>query len=454
MAIAQFFTTSPVAQELITSLVRNTTPRHFLEPSAGAGHLLEAIEKTVTENRGTAWELDGTIPKIPTRTAIECGDFFKNSSGKENSFDLIVSNPPYARWKQLPEEHREHAQFFKKAYGFTDNVNLYHLFVAQCIKLLAPNGELIVIAPKEWVHTSAAAPLRHTISIEGAITDFIDCGEVRLFSNAALPTLAIFRFVKGLKQGSVRFSVLKPSVEKPELSTSFKSIEFKSGNLALISFANPGTQETFILSDIFEVKVGFTTGANSVYDVTRHSQRDSFISEGTAQWRITTKGESLYLDVDSFLCYQEIPPVTQAHFDLHRETLQNRKGRPISQDNWWKYGARRNERCMLSKAPRFYVLERTRQHKIFFSQKENLLYHGGVSGIFLRAEYLRLVGTEDLQPIINHLNSPKYREILRERGFLTGDRVVLNPKSTASLEIPVSLLPVKAQEAFRAHTIP
>lgn len=69
---------------------------------------------------------------------ITVDDFIEPESQKENSYDLIVANPPYA--KILPNGKRA-----------SKNHNLIKLFIQKALDRLKPKGYLMFITPDNWM---------------------------------------------------------------------------------------------------------------------------------------------------------------------------------------------------------------------------------------------------------------------------------------------------------------
>ena len=93
----QFFTTNDTVQKVLTGLLLNTG--ELLEPSAGEGHLVSAVEETGKFNI-TAWELDDSLNKN-CETMISYGNFFSYADKHVEHFDSILSNPLLLLIKKL-----------------------------------------------------------------------------------------------------------------------------------------------------------------------------------------------------------------------------------------------------------------------------------------------------------------------------------------------------------------
>lgn len=94
----QFFTTSTVVQDVMMSLLTHANTAKCLEPSAGAGNLVSALEHAGYRNID-AIELDNSIKQI-CATNITYDSFFHYMASKKDTYDIIFGNPPYVAWKK------------------------------------------------------------------------------------------------------------------------------------------------------------------------------------------------------------------------------------------------------------------------------------------------------------------------------------------------------------------
>jgi len=118
------------------------------------------------------------------------GDFL--SYEFENSFGLIVGNPPYVHFSNLPKHLAKSVKEITK----TGEGDIYYAFILRAISLLKDGGELIYIVPYHFFHNTHAKYLRQTILASGKLQLIIDLDEARLFRGES-PETIIFKFKKG-----------------------------------------------------------------------------------------------------------------------------------------------------------------------------------------------------------------------------------------------------------------
>lgn len=134
--LQQFFTPAAVADLLVrlTKLRTGSTGTTVLEPSAGVGHILDAIYRLDPTYPApvTAFEIDGehvsALRRIVWLKSLAQVDFLKVLPASELLFDRIIMNPPFA--KHADVEHVLHAWKFLAPGGRLVAVMSYHVTFA------------------------------------------------------------------------------------------------------------------------------------------------------------------------------------------------------------------------------------------------------------------------------------------------------------------------------------
>ena len=423
----QFFTTSQMVQTVMLDLLE---PKRgtVLEPSAGAGHLVKALEECSSEFQIDAVELDESIQSVCS-TPIVNEDFFVFADQAKKKYDHIFGNPPYVSWKNMEDSSKASTSDVKKRYS--DKSNLYHLFIDRSIDLLAEDGQMVLIVPKEWLYTSSAAPLRNKILDEGRITHIVDCGEEKLFSDADVPALLIFRFLKTSKttkdDSKVQFAENLKAAHQGTWDT--RVLVNKNSRWLLLheELANK-VSSWGVLGDVVSVKVGIVSGLDKVFRV----ENPEDFEPSTVRKYITTKGIEHFIDVNHFDQWDMIPPRTAAYLLSHKPALIGRRISPFHENNWWKYGAIRNKSAMDSTSQRIYAFCKTRSVTPFFKMDEDNYYGGGLLGIFAKNENV------DMDKTLEILNSKDFREVMEAMFLATGNKVSLQPATLEDAPFPIA----------------
>lgn len=126
----QFFETPPTLADKMVSLANVSTEHLILEPSAGQGAIVKAINKVLPDKIVLCVELmeiNRTIlEKLPTANVCD-NDFLNIQSAVllRTKFDRIIANPP-----------------------FSNNSDIKHIY--QMYKYLKVGGRLVTVASKHW----------------------------------------------------------------------------------------------------------------------------------------------------------------------------------------------------------------------------------------------------------------------------------------------------------------
>jgi adenine-specific DNA-methyltransferase len=190
-SLGQYFTPKIVA-DFMGKLIKKDSSSRVLDPCAGKGVFLEVLWERGFKNID-AYEIDSSLPnKSPVE--IKYCDFL--SSDKHEQFDVIIGNPPYVRWKNLPKEvrgkFRADPYWLDKINGLSD---LLHAFIYLCVDKLKEDGELIFITPFFWTETLHASGLRRYMSSQGDLEVLITFNEMRIFKEVS-SSVIIFKYVK------------------------------------------------------------------------------------------------------------------------------------------------------------------------------------------------------------------------------------------------------------------
>jgi adenine-specific DNA-methyltransferase len=297
--LGQVFTPKAIVDQMLS--LRHNKGR-TLEPSAGNGAFSSRIRNCV------AIEID---PRVAQRGSIQ-GDFFAYPLSE--TFDTIIGNPPYVRYQDIKAETKK----LLDCGLFDGRSNLYLFFIEKAVRHLRPGGELIFIVPRDFIKLTAARHLNEFLYAEGTITDFIETGDTRIFSDA-VPNCAIFRFERGCTNRRMADGRI------------FSLIDGQLMFLADEIFKHPRGNAEFVCSETID----------------------------TGQTRRMFFG------------------VKNAYLTKHKDKLLARRIRRFDETNWWQWGRIHH----VSSAPRIYVNQKTRRAQPYFLHPCNN-YDGSILAIF------------------------------------------------------------------------
>lgn len=155
--LGQVFTPIEIAQ-FMSDLVSNSQAKTVLDPAVGQGIFIDCLEKAKYQNMNyTCYDIDKEVIKefrknisAPVNLFIE--DYL--SSFCENKFDIIICNPPYNKFQQIPNRNKYIANFrewFNIEMSSYSNLCVY--FLIKSLHELTENGKCVYIIPYEFFNT-------------------------------------------------------------------------------------------------------------------------------------------------------------------------------------------------------------------------------------------------------------------------------------------------------------
>lgn len=193
-SLGQYFTPDNIVRFMV-DLISHDNYASVLEPSAGTGNFLKILDEKKFQNVD-AYEIDDTLEnnsKIP----IKYKDFL--SDNKSKKYDVIIGNPPYTRWKNIPKNTQDELlQNQDLRYRLNGLMDILHAFLLKSLDSLKDNGELIFITPTFWTETLHTSGIRKQMMIEGSLESVILLDETKIFDNVS-SNIMIFKFIKTKK---------------------------------------------------------------------------------------------------------------------------------------------------------------------------------------------------------------------------------------------------------------
>ena len=350
----QYFTKNEILQEFVRRLILNK-PIKILEPSMGRGDLIKYIQSITPNIQFDLYEIDETIDFLPEiqKEQIHFGDFLQQEIN--NKYKTIIGNPPYVK---------------------TKTGNLYIDFIDRCYELLEDKGELIFIVPSDFIKLTSSGKVINKMMENGTFTHIIHPNRENLFDNASIDII-VFRYCK---DNTLPKKILVNNEEKFLVNTN-----------GILTFTEQENTNTQTLSEYFNVYVGMVTGRESVYKneefgnitlLNKKDQRDKYIFID----KFPTKNEKLNI-----------------YMLTNKNTLINRKIKKFTEDDWFKWGAPRNQKNIENNIGKecIYVSNLTRNKEVAFIGKVE--YFGGSLLMMVPKKKI------NLKKIVEYLNSEKFK---------------------------------------------
>ena len=350
----QYFTKNKILQEFVRRLILNK-PNKILEPSMGRGDLIKYIHSITPNIEFDLYEIDETIDFLPEiqKEQIHFGDFLQQEIN--NKYKTIIGNPPYVK---------------------TRTGNLYIDFIDRCYELLEDKGELIFIVPSDFIKLTSSGKVINKMIENGTFTHIIHPNKENLFDNASIDII-VFRYCK---DNTLSNKIVVNNEEKFLVNTN-----------GILTFTEQENINMKTLSEYFNVYVGMLTGRESVYkneefgNITLLNKKDQ---------------RDKYIFLDKFPSNNE---QLNIYMLTNKNTLINRKIKKFTENDWFKWGAPRNQKNIENNMGKecIYVSNLTRSKEVAFVGKVE--YFGGSLLMMIPKKKI------DLKKIVEYLNSEKFK---------------------------------------------
>lgn len=317
-ALGAYYTDSQVADFLVWWALRDSKDR-VLDPSFGGGVFLRSAAKRLRQLEGAGGkqvfgvEIDPYVHdeiSALLRREFRLGhsnllrsDFFDVSPEAWPKFDVVIGNPPFIRYHRFTGESRKNALSRAAEVG----VSLSQLcsswlpFLIHSIRFLATGGRLAMVIPFELCHARYARPALRYLAESFSTVTFLTFRK-KLFPDLSEDTLLLLADGRRTGPPTARFCVR-------DIAHSGKLADFESRNRFSIqgirdldtgSIVNGqerliesyiaeearalyrelrSDQSTMALGQLADVGIGYVTGANNFFHLSKTSAREWQIPE-------------------------------------------------------------------------------------------------------------------------------------------------------------------------------
>ncbi|MFY9079198.1 N-6 DNA methylase [Aliarcobacter cryaerophilus] len=123
---------------------------------------------------------------------IVCANSLLEMPFSENSFDVVIGNPPYVRVQGLKSNYENEAKLYEEKFvSATGNYDLYVLFMEQSFKMLNKTGKLSYILPHKFLISDFGSGIRRFLSENKAVESLLHFGSEMVFEDASTYTCII-----------------------------------------------------------------------------------------------------------------------------------------------------------------------------------------------------------------------------------------------------------------------
>ncbi|OCL96076.1 Eco57I restriction-modification methylase domain-containing protein [Aliarcobacter thereius] len=195
---------------------------------------------------------------------IVCANSLLEMPFSENSFDIVIGNPPYVRQEAIKEQKEALSKIYKVANGTAD---LYVYFYELALNMLKPNGLKGFICSNKFFRAKYGENLREYILQNTTIFQIADFNGVKIFEDATVDS-AITIFQKTKSDNNSTFKVVDVDL--------INSYDMKQSDLTKTSFSFSNPKELAIKQKIekigiplkeWDIKInyGIKTGFNEAF---------------------------------------------------------------------------------------------------------------------------------------------------------------------------------------------
>ena len=308
-----YYTPSAIA-DVLAEWVARVNPTRILEPSAGDGAFIQALAPKLAQSaRITSIELSGEDAVLAEgrgdhRIDVFCGDFFSwyESNTPDQYFDAVIGNPPFIRFQDFPERHREVSFELMREIGLNPNrlTNAWLPFVAVGTRALREGGLLAMVLPAELLQVGYAAELRKFLAGEFSELKIVTFREI-VFPKIQQETIIVLGVKGRCRNAEVSFIELDDTcaltVERLHKNSDHvnelhhdkeKWLQYYLSNTELGLVREIEESGTFRpLGEYADVDVGIVTGRNQFFVLSE----DQVERMELGQWTIPLVGRSFQI---------------------------------------------------------------------------------------------------------------------------------------------------------------
>jgi adenine-specific DNA methylase len=293
--LGAYYTDRVVADFLVSWAVKSPESR-VLDPSCGDGVFILSAHRRIETLGGkpsqsvygidiqtdTISELGHT--NIPVQNIIT-SDFFKVEPSVVEPMDAIVGNPPFIRYQRFNGETRKNALKICRQVGVVlpELTSSWAPFLIHATRFLRPGGRMAMVIPAEINHAFYAQPLVRYLLQKFGVIDIIAFRK-QIFSKLSQDAYCLLadNYGQECQQFSLLITDSALSLTELDLSNGIRmDIQaIREGRHRLSVYILPEAarrlylqlvQENFTyrLGDIADVGVGYVTGANEYFHLSR-----------------------------------------------------------------------------------------------------------------------------------------------------------------------------------------
>jgi adenine-specific DNA-methyltransferase len=251
--LGQYFTPYSVARFMAEWISQSPNLNHVLDPAVGLGVFFRALIEVNPNFSGKlcGYDIDNlTLDKLTIlfdrHTKINTQFLNQNFLYAENNtlYDGILCNPPYIRYKSIPERDKLIKKFEQESTVSISRLsNIYSFFIIRCALSLAPQGRAAILVPTDFLYSDFGIPLKEFLLERMLLKHIIQFDPNNgLFENS-VTTSCILLLQNNDASQSVSFFSMRDISDLGKLSKDFDNLKNSTVPLSIITPTSISPQE-------------------------------------------------------------------------------------------------------------------------------------------------------------------------------------------------------------------
>jgi len=243
--LGQFFTPYTVARFMAEWVNLSPSLMRVLDPAVGLGIFFRALLDVNPAFSGAFYGFE-----VDPQVLTHANQLFINFTNVKISFiprdfllsedrqqyDGILANPPYLRYKFIPEREKLIDKIEQEC-GVTISrySNLYVYFIVRCMQVLAPRGRAAILVPSDFLNSGFGAPLKENLIADGMLKHIILFEQKTSIFQSSTTTSCILLLENVQKQNPVSFITLSTMDDLIHLARDIQRIDQSAIPLAIVN---------------------------------------------------------------------------------------------------------------------------------------------------------------------------------------------------------------------------
>jgi adenine-specific DNA-methyltransferase len=243
--LGQYFTPYPVARFMAEWVQQAPRLRQVMDPAVGLGIFFRALMDVNPNFQGVfhGFDIDRSMleqlkqllpDSIAPRLLIHERDFLLTEDSE--FYDGILCNPPYIRYKAIPErEELLRKTEIRAGVRLSPYSNLYAYFILACGRALTPGGRAAILVPSDFLYSGFGIPVKEYLLQSGLLRYLIVFEQKDSLFNEAITTSCILLLQKDRRPQQVSFLTIQRVADLEALARALPRLDRSSVPLSVVT---------------------------------------------------------------------------------------------------------------------------------------------------------------------------------------------------------------------------